>query len=180
MSRPFKLNDTPTAPFSLRETGPLKLTEIAKRLGGATYRTARGAKADGRATVDPTPCPHCRSLVEWATTGKRNAKGGFDRYVYARCRGHKQHRWSFAGEQVSPTPPTASQIDTALMNVPPPPRPSVGANLMGEWIAARIVALEAELAKLHTIETLAQEVTGRVNMLGMRPPKPSHDGHAQH
>lgn len=175
MSRPFKLNDTPTAPFSLREHGPMKLTEVAKRLNGASYRTARGAKPDGRATVDPTPCPHCRSLVEWSTTAKRNARGGFDRYVYARCRGHKQHRWSFAGEQeIAPTPPDASALDTALANVSVPPRPSVGANLMGEWIAGRIASLEAELAKLHTIETLAQEVTGRMR------PNPNHDGHAAH
>lgn len=172
MSRPFKLNDTPTAPFSLREVGPLKLQEITKRLGTATYRTARGAKPDGRATVDPKPCPHCNSLVEWATTGKRNAKGTFDRYVYARCRGHKQHRWSFSGMEASPTPPRPSAIDSELASVPP--RPSAGAQIMGSWIESRINALATELKKLELIKTLAQEVTGRAPV-----PRPS-DGASMH
>lgn len=155
MSRPFKLNDTPTAPFSLRELGPMKMTEVSKRLGAATYRTARGAKPDGRATVDPKPCPHCGSLVEWATTAKRTKSGTFERYIYARCRGHKQHRWSFTGE---------SLIDAALAAVPAPtpPVPNVGSKAMSQWIAARIAALNAELTKLRTIETLTHEVTGQI------------------
>src|SRR6266566_1828305 len=92
MSRPYKLNDTPTAPFNLREHGPMTIVEVDKRLKGAAYRTARGASPDTRATVDPNPCPHCNSLVEWSTTAKRGPRGETVRYVYARCRGHKQHR----------------------------------------------------------------------------------------
>lgn len=161
MARPFKLNDTPTAPFSLREVGPLKMTEVSKRLNGATYRTARGAKPDGRATVDPKPCPHCGSLVEWSTTGKRNAKGGFDRYVYARCRGHKQHRWSFQGAEAKPTPPQVSQIETALGKIPRP-----GTKAMDAWITERIAALNAELTKLQQFQTLSHE-------LGIPSPQPS-------
>lgn len=170
MSRPFKLNNTPTAPFSLRELGPMKLSEVAKKLHGNTFRTARGAKADGRATVDPTPCPHCKALVEWATTGKRTAKGGFERYVYARCRGNKQHRWSFNGVESNPTPPHPSQIDAALAQVPAP-SPTTGAQLIDGWIEARIKVLEAEIAKLRQIETLAHEVMPMTHRIP--PPQPS-------
>lgn len=166
MSRPYKLNETPTAPFNLRETGPLKLQDVARRLNGATYRTARGARPDGRATVDPKPCPHCAALVEWSTTSKLGPKGENVRYVYARCRGHKQHRWSFSGYEASPTPPS---IEPSSLFVAPP-RPSTGAHLMGEWIAGRVAMLEAELKKLRTIEQLAQEVTGRTPIAPARPP----------
>lgn len=167
MSRPYKLNETPTAPFSLRETGPLKLADVARRLNGATYRTARGARPDGRATVDPKPCPHCGSLVEWSTTAKLGPKGENVRYVYARCRGHKQHRWSFSGAP-APTPPTPENIEPVSLSVPP--RPSAGASIMGEWIAGRVALLEAELMKLRTIEQLAQEVTGRAPTAPVRKP----------
>lgn len=176
MSRPYKLNETPTAPFSLREYGPMTLTEVDKRLKGATYRTARGANPDTRATVDPKSCPHCNSLVEWSTTAKRGPKGETVRYVYARCRGHKQHRWSFgqAGEPAAPTPPALHAAMEATPVVPSP-RPSVGANIMGEWIAQRVAGLEAEITKLRKIEQLAQEVTGRTvpRPTMVPPPMPS-------
>lgn len=152
MSRPYKLNQTPTAPFNLRELGPMKLAEVNRRIAG-TYRTARGAKPDGRATVDPSPCPHCGSLVEWSATSKRGAKGENVRYIYARCRANRNHRWSFDG------PTLISNMDERRVTPPTPPvaRPSAG-SAMSAWIADRKTVLEAELMKLSQIETLAQEV----------------------
>lgn len=186
MSRPFKLNETPTAAFNLRETGPLTLTDVNKRLRGATYRTARGANPDTRATVDPSPCPHCSSLVEWSTTARRDGKGEFIRYVYARCRGSKQHRWSFGGmsaEATPPTPPIPSQVAGArFSNTSPPktahvigaPRPTPSQRMTG-WIERRINILTEELEKLKTMQQLANDVVHMERGL-FASPRPSYPG----
>lgn len=181
MPRPYKLNETPTSPFSLRETGPLAESAVSKRLNGRTYRTAPGKVADTRATVDPTPCPACGSLVEWALTAQRDPAGAPIRYVYARCRAHPDtHRWglrshtgvALRGAEVihhalHPTPPTQAQREAI-----PPPRPSAGAEIMASWIESRIQALAVEMEKLKQIKTLASEIAPR----GIPPPRPSQDG----
>jgi hypothetical protein len=179
MPRPVKINEVPTAPFSLRETGPLHVDEIASRLGNKPYRTAATGKPDTKATVDPTPCPQCHAHVEWALTSKRNPAGGMvERYVYARCRGKAQHRWDFRHHSASAPHPTTTHEGAVEVKPPMPPMPSrpgaPGTDALTRWIDAQLARLSAEVERLAQIRKLAGEI-------GPIPaPTLSPDGHHRH
>lgn len=185
MARPQKLNETPTASFNLRETGPLPEVDIVTRLGGKAYRIAGGTDPDTRATVDRDPCPTCGALVEWAGTVKRMPPDNAPmRFVYARCRGKERHAWSFRSK---PTPPRPSMPAPVI----PPPRPSAGRAAIASWIDGQITRLQGEIVKLREIRRLAGEiyhaplpyhVEGSDHPLQLTPPDPkmSPDGHRKH
>lgn len=150
MSRPMKMNETPVSPFNLREIGPLSVSEVSRMLKGASYRTASGAKADTRATIDPNPCPHCGSNVEWALTSKRNPAGGMiDRYVYARCRGRAQHKFSFRPGNAVP-----HAVPVVAIPAPRPSNPAV----LTTWIESQRKRISSELDRLDQIGKLAEEI----------------------
>lgn len=186
-------NTLPIAPFSLRETGPIAQAKLTKKVG--FFRFAHGTGADRRATLDPTPCPHCRGKVEWALTYRRE-RGDVVPYIYARCRNApKSHRWDFthwkpvealrprmaANRKERPSPPKVAPQPRPPATEIPAPRPSIGTNLMADWIEKRIGVLSAELDRLGKIRTLAAEVA---TMEGVKVPAPlitPHNGdHTKH
>jgi energy-coupling factor transporter ATP-binding protein EcfA2 len=138
MPRTPKTNEVPIAPFNLRETGPLLLTDAFERLGKRWYVFATGAAAEPNATIDRDPCPDCKALntaspVEWAATVKygptfKTNPKDLARYVYARCsRFPKSHRWGFRGPvadkpaAVIPSKPV-TPIDPETSKPTAPPR----------------------------------------------------------
>jgi hypothetical protein len=152
MSRPFKTNEVPTAPFNLRDEGPLEATALLRRLHGKEPRIANAAAQDTRATVDRDPCPQCGALVEWAYTAKRDTRGKLIRYVYARCRGPARHRWSLQHPGEATTTP---------QGVAPVPAPKAGPEAVA-WIDAQLRALhekEEELARLREMTLKVLGVT---------------------
>ncbi|MBK7864365.1 MAG: hypothetical protein IPJ65_38345 [Archangiaceae bacterium] len=74
MSKPFKTNEVPVAPFNLRTEGPMTLLAASAAVHGKNFRAATGSDPDKRATVDKDPCPHCGAQVEWVHTVQAGAK----------------------------------------------------------------------------------------------------------
>src|SRR5262245_37575384 len=160
MSRPYKPNPTPTAPFNLRITVPMKTKDIKERLG-VGYRVAQ-RHGDQRSTMDKDPCPHCGMPVEWALTSK-NERGKTVQYVYSRCQGKQKHAWGFSNQ--------ATKRDMEIVDLsPPPPRPSAGTEAMAQWIDRKADEIAAQLKALEALKRLAAVVA-----VGGRPLP--HDGH---
>lgn len=183
-------NETPIAPFNLREQGPTAEAKLKKTVGG--FRYAHGKGADRRATLDPSPCPHCKGRVEWALTYRRE-RGEVVPYVYARCRNApKTHRWDFshwvpakaAPAPVKRTPQTAREMVTVLeesiATAPgaktPAPRASIGNDLMTGWLDRRLEVLTVEVDRLQKIRALATEVA-TIEGLQLPAPRPTNGRH---
>ncbi len=150
MSRPEKTNTVPVAPFSLREKGATPALELEEMLGKG-FRIAYGASLDPRATVDPTPCPHCQAKVEWAATTRHK-----ERYVYARCRGKHRHVFSNA---------EGSVVDVQISA----PRPSLG---MTRWLAAKTGELQEQMTKLQAIAKMISDFDAQARTVRPMPPLP--------
>lgn len=146
MSRPQKINEVPIAPFDLRELGPTHVDELTRRLGGKPYRVAPGAAVDKRATIDPTPCPSCGGVVEWAATSKRTAKG-LERYAFARCRRHPDHRWGFRGTPHDDVVATPAAV-----------RAELGGATISATLDAQISELRDRLEKLEEMRRVARDL----------------------
>jgi endogenous inhibitor of DNA gyrase (YacG/DUF329 family) len=147
MSRPFKPNQTPVAPFNLRLTGPMKVADLQKRVGKG-FRIAQ-AHGDQRATVDHDACPHCGMPVEWAPTSTTE-KGKTVQYIYARCQGVQKHAWGFSNHA------TKRDIENGMTitDTTPLPRPSAGSVAMAMWIDKKAVELEAQVKALQELRRL--------------------------
>lgn len=188
-----KKNPLPIAPFNLRETGPLAQADLTKRVG--FFRFAHGVGADRRATLDPKPCPHCKGKVEWTLTYRREA-GAVVPYIYARCRSApKSHRWDFthwkpakaaqrarlgmAANVKRPSPPAAPRVEVVSV---PPPRASIGTDLMAGWLDKRLDMLTSEVDKLMKIRALAAEVARMEGVTVPAPPRitPGDGDHTKH
>ncbi len=164
MSRPFKQNPTPRAPFNLRLTGPMKHDDIVKRLG-KEFRTAH-AHGDVRATIDADPCPHCGELVEWAPTSTTE-RGKTVQYIYARCQGKAKHSWGFSN--------MATKRDVLeVIDTTPAPRPSAGSMAMSEWIERKALYLEEQIKALQELKRLTAMVSGPTIYQSPQLPIPSN------
>jgi hypothetical protein len=201
-------NMLPVAPVSLIDLGPQPEALLKQQFG--FFRYAHGTGADRRATLDAKPCPHCKGKVEWTLTYRREG-GEVVPYIYARCRSApKSHRWDFthwkpargvpqterqtkallkaslgparAARAYKPSPPPSERPTPKERVTIPPPRPSVGTELMASWIDKRIDVLSAELDRLSKIRALAGEVA---QLEGRVPPPattaaPSYPGASVH
>lgn len=165
MPRKSKPNQFPVANWNLRVTGPMPEAEMLKQLAPNRPRIAMGKSPDTRATIDKDPCPDCGAVVEWAATTRRSPEGRSVKYVYARCRGGEQHRFTVGPEAITPPvepPHLPYEVPKGFHSDEiPTPRPSAGATLMGHWIDSQIQNLAGQMEKLKKIQELAKEVTGR-------------------